>query len=179
MKEQISETWKDIKTHLGSYQVSNLGRVKSLNHYNGKFKKYSNIEKIRQNQVNNKGYYYVLLYNNKKIKSCYIHRLVAETFISNPENKLFINHKDGNKLNNNINNLEWVTKSENELHAHKIGLKNFKKNNLFNNKININQVNEIREKYNSGNYYQKELAKEYNVTRQNISCIVRNKSWNY
>ncbi len=94
------EEWKDIKDYEGLYQVSNLGRVKSL-HY-GK-------EKILKNNKNNKGYLYLFLNRNGKRKHFYIHRLVAQTFIKNPNNFNCINHKDENPLNNNSNNLEWCS----------------------------------------------------------------------
>lgn len=73
-------------------------------------------------QTLNSGYYIVHLYSNNKRKACTIHRLVALHFISNPENKKYVNHLDGNKLNNAKSNLAWSTHSENMLHAFKTGL---------------------------------------------------------
>ena len=94
------EIWKDIKGYEGLYQVSDLGNVKSLK--NNKILKPSLGE-----------YKKVILYKNKKTKTCAIHRLVAETFLDNPEKKPQVNHKDENKHNNNVNNLEWCTHQEN------------------------------------------------------------------
>lgn len=100
----MKETWKNVRGYEGLYQISDLGRVKSLK----KILKPSNSEYKRVN-----------LYKNGKIKTYYIHRLVAEAFIPNPENKPQINHKDENKYNNNVNNLEWCTHKENMNHGTK------------------------------------------------------------
>lgn len=100
----MKEIWKPIKDYEGLYEVSDLGRVKSL---------YHDREKILAKRVDTAGYVTVILYKGKNKKSFIVHRLVAEAFIPNPENKPFINHKDENKTNNIYSNLEWVTQSEN------------------------------------------------------------------
>ena len=97
------EEWRDIKGYEGKYQVSNLGRVKSLN-YN-----HTKKEKILSDSPNTYGYLYVNLYKNGKGKPFYIHKLVALHFIPNPNNHPIINHKDENKQNNKVSNLEWCT----------------------------------------------------------------------
>lgn len=102
------EVWKDIKDYEGLYQISNLGRVKSL-----KYRK-SNKERILiLNGAAKHGYYMVGLCKNHKRKYVTVHRLVAEAFIPNPDNKPQINHKDENRRNNCVDNLEWVTAKEN------------------------------------------------------------------
>lgn len=108
-KQKIKEEWKDIEGYDGDYQVSNLGRVRS-------FKRgYCNVLK---GTVSNRGYKMVHLRSAiKGPKFLSVHRLVGKHFIPNPENKPEINHKDGNKLNNKIVNLEWVTRTENFRHA--------------------------------------------------------------
>ena len=96
------EMWKDIQGYEEKYQISNIGRIKN---------KINN--RLLRPRVGTYGYYKVNLYKNKKVKTIEIHRLVAEAFIENPESKSEVNHIDGNKLNNNITNLEWVTHKEN------------------------------------------------------------------
>lgn len=122
------EIWKDIKDYEGSYQISNLGRVKSLSKtlWNG-VGYFESKERILVPGKDKDGYLQVGLYKNKKRKSFKIHRLVGQHFILNEENKPEINHKDGDKQNNNVNNLEWVTSSENSTHAYKAGLLKIKK----------------------------------------------------
>lgn len=105
------EIWKDVEGFQG-YKISNLGRVKSY---------HNNTTIIRKSNIV-VGYKHLMLSKNKKKYNFYIHRLVAEAFIPNPENKPEINHIDGNKLNNNISNLEWCTRKENCQHAWKTGL---------------------------------------------------------
>lgn len=104
----LTEIWANIKNY-PDYQVSNLGNVRSYK--NG-------MVKVINGWVQNTGYKTVAL-NNKKYS---VHRLVAETFIHKPVSKNVVNHKDGNKLNNNINNLEWCTLKENIHHAYNTGL---------------------------------------------------------
>ncbi len=99
----MNEVWKDIEGYEELYQVSNLGRVKSLN-YNKTSK-----SKILSPRKNKTRYLSVCLFKNKKCKAFYIHRLVAQAFIPNPNNYPCINHKDENPNNNNVDNLEWCT----------------------------------------------------------------------
>lgn len=110
------EIWKDIKGYEGIYQVSNYGRVKSLN-YNK-----TNREGFMSFNNNGTGYLQVCLTKDKKYKKKLVHRLVAKAFIEKPIDKNYINHIDGNKSNNHVENLEWVTRSENQKHAYANGL---------------------------------------------------------
>lgn len=100
------EIWKDIKGYEGLYQASNLGRIKSLN-FNG-----TNKEKILKPRTGNR-YYMIALFKDKKRKDLLLHRIIAETFIENKENKPYVNHKDENCFNNSVENLMWVTHKEN------------------------------------------------------------------
>ena len=101
------EIWKDIKGYEGLYQVSNKGRVKSLNY------RRTGKEKILSSSPNSYGYLIVGLCKNGKQKPFYIHRLVAEAFLTNPNNLLEVNHKDENKENNHVENLEWCDRKYN------------------------------------------------------------------
>ena len=101
----MKETWKDINNYEGYYQISNLGRVRNI--------KYN---RFLTNHLNHKGYNRTCLCKNSKQKVMRIHRLVAEAFIPNPESKQEVNHKDFDKTNNKVSNLEWVTGKENIRH---------------------------------------------------------------
>lgn len=106
------EEWR-IVADFPQYMVSNLGRVKSLPREAKGSVKYKISEKILKTTVNNKGYEWVNLYDGPRKKSVYVHRLVAEAFIPNPEDKPCIDHVDTNPLNNRVDNLHWVTQKEN------------------------------------------------------------------
>ena len=110
------EVWKDIPGYEGKYQISNKGRVKSLPR-NEKFCKRAN-EVILKSFVCGSGYQEVILKINGHRKPKLIHRMVAEAFVPNHAGKEEVNHKDGNKFNNDSTNLEWVTPSENIQHSY-------------------------------------------------------------
>ena len=123
----MEEIWKDINGFEGLYQVSNFGRIKSLpkTRKTGKSKKTIRFydEKIlKASSCSNNGYKIVTLSDNGKQKYFTIHRLVCFHFLENKNNYKVINHKDGNKLNNDVENLEWCTNSQNSSHAYKLGL---------------------------------------------------------
>ena len=111
----MEEIWKDIPNYEGLYQISNLGRVKSLdclvNTRNNKKRKRKG-KTLRQHN-NGHGYMFVVLSKNNNVKKIYIHRLVAEAFIPNPNNYPQVNHKDENSLNNDVSNLEWCNSKYN------------------------------------------------------------------
>lgn len=106
----MEEIWKDIKGYDGKYQVSDKGNIKN-----------AVTEKILKQYVNADGYYQVSLYSNrdKKSKKKEVHRLVAENFLEEKQIRKEVNHIDGNKANNKVNNLEWITHKENIHHAWK------------------------------------------------------------
>ena len=111
----MKEEWKDIPGYEGLYQVSNLGRIKSLARKvktkNGHYQGYN--EKILKMGTNNSKYYMVVLCKNGKTNAKLVHRIVAEAFIPNPDNKPCVDHIDTNIYNNNVNNLRWCSQKEN------------------------------------------------------------------
>lgn len=104
----MKEIWKDVVGYEGLYQVSNFGRVKNKEN------------KIKAQHPQNGGYLIVHLYRYGEHKAKTVHRLVASAFISNNSNKSEVNHIDGNKKNNKIKNLEWITPKENQKHSRSI-----------------------------------------------------------
>ena len=124
------EIWKDARGFEGIYQVSNLGRIRSVDRYVNSglknVKTFLHKGKILKQQQNRCGYLLIRGKKDNKKINILLHQIVAETFISNPENKPEVNHIDGNKQNNCVSNLEWVTYSENLKHAFRTGLKKSK-----------------------------------------------------
>lgn len=118
----MNEIWKDIEEFKGNYQVSNTGRVRRIKDYSNQYATWNNGYKILTARKHSNGYLRVMLSINGKHYDRYIHRLVAQTFIDNPNNYAEINHIDGNKKNNRIENLEWCNRSHNNKHAYQIGL---------------------------------------------------------
>ena len=175
------EIWKDITGYEKYYQVSDLGRVRSLDRMiNAPQGKRMSSGIMLAPVINiRSGYYYTALHKEGRLKMAKTHRLVAIEFISNPENKPYINHKDGNKSNNNISNLEWVTFSENMKHAFKIGLikpHGVKGEKNPAHKVTEKQVREIKRLL-AQNKKGRSIAQIYKVSESIISAIKRGKTW--
>ena len=160
------EIWKEIEGYNGFYQVSNYGRIKSLR--NNIF-----LKQIRTS----KGYYGISLCNNGKQINIHTHRLVAQYFCLNNQNKNCVNHMDGNKQNNNASNLEWVTYKENNSHADENLLRDIKGQKHPNSKLNNEMVFFIRS--NQKIISRKELSKQFNVSVTLISLVQKRKIWNH
>lgn len=118
----MEEVWKPIDGYEGLYEVSNLGRVRSYIPPNNSKCSVRNVPLIMKPQMNERGYMVVALIKNKARKVFRIHRLVAFAFVDTIDGKPYVNHIDGNKTNNNASNLEWCTRSENMIHAVRVGL---------------------------------------------------------
>lgn len=178
------EVWKDVKD-FGGYKVSNNGRVRSLDRYvvdkNGKRMFYNGI--YLKQHVDKDGYLRVQLNKEGNGYNVGVHRLVLLAFVPNPENKPQVNHKNGIKNDNRLENLEWCTNSENQLHAIEIGLvTNFviPDNTGISNgraKLTESDVKTIRELYATGKYHQKELANMFGIHQTGISGIILRKTW--
>ena len=125
----MQEIWKDIKNYEGLYQISNLGKIKSLERKVKNQKGNRTVKEIILKCSEGKSYVQVTLSKKNNYKTKLVHRLVAEAFIPNPNNLSEVNHIDGNKHNNNVNNLEWVSRYDNMQHAKKLGLINTLKGN--------------------------------------------------
>ena len=118
----MQEVWKDISGYEGVYQVSNLGRVKSMRKWSSVQGRYCQREKILKQYQSKTGYLQINLKSEGTRKLGLIHRLVAQAFIPNPDNKREVNHINGNKTDNRVENLEWCTSQYNTVHAYKTGL---------------------------------------------------------
>ena len=176
------EIWKNINNYENLYQVSNKGRVKrkecKVKYSNGIMATHKErLLKFDKSKKNNRGQFYlrVTLSKNNKQKRFQLHRLVAEHFINNSENKKCVNHIDGNPENNNVSNLEWATHSENERHSYDV----LNKLNA-NRKLSISDVEYIRKNYLKGVNDKKrgnrnELQKKFNVNKTTILNIVNNR----
>jgi len=161
----IQEIWKDIPSLEGKYQASNLGRIKSK-------------RGILKLCIPKCGYPVVGMPNNKITK---VHRLVAISFIPNTETKPFVNHKNGIKTDNRIDNLEWCTHKENKKHASENGLVS-RGINCHLSKITENQVIQIRKKHSetlSNKGFRKKIASEYQLSVSTITRIVNRKIWKH
>lgn len=157
---KMAAIWKDIVGYENDYEISIIGQVRSK-------KKGKNI--TLKYQMATAGYYYVKLLLSGKRKNAFIHRLMAIHFIENTLNKKEVNHIDGNKLNNQLNNLEWVTPSENQRHAVNTLLKPTGEF-VSNCKLKDWQVLEIIEWQKAG-IRQTTVAKKYGVSQSTIRLI--------
>ncbi len=179
----MKEIWKDIKGYEGKYQVSNFGRVKSLyQEYMGGWRKQQLIvrpETILKSPCNSDGYPLVGLSKNNKRKSFKVHRLVAQEFIPNLYNLPEINHKNGNKNDNSINNLEWCTPQENVIHGINI-LGNRRAYGIRQHlaKLNDDLVKKIKMEFNEGKTPY-ELSPIYNVNARTLYRIKNNETWKH
>ncbi len=167
----MDEIWKDIPGFEGIYQASNHGNVKRISVAKG-----GKIKMLSPSK-NQCGYLDFSLYKNYKRTHLRAHRLVALLFIDNPENLTEVNHKNGVKTDNHFSNLEWVSHSENNLHAFRIGLRSHKGDNHNRRKLSYADVVRIREMSKNEGLNHRQIAKIYNVHSTTICDIVNLRSW--
>lgn len=168
----MKEIWKDIQGYEGYYQVSNLGRVKSFP------RRGTHINKIHilKPSKNRKGYYQVVLSKNSEYQSKKIHRLVAKAFLENPNNYQQVNHIDGNKENNRVDNLEWCTNEYNMKHAWKLGLRDniFKKGKGHQRSVVVNQF-DLQGNFIKKWYCVRDIERQLGFDNRNICACCRKK----
>lgn len=153
--DELSEEWKEMQY---GYEISNQGRVKNPK------------GKILGGSTHKDGYRFITI----KGKQIPIHRIVAENFIENKYNKPFVNHKDGNKMNNSADNLEWVTQQENIQHSYKNKLQPSKVK-TYKGKFTEEQRQQIKDEYNNTDISKRQLALKYNVSHTCICDIINDK----
>lgn len=182
-----AETWKPVAGYEGFYEVSNQGRVRSLDklrvgsngwvnctfHVRGRILKPYRTGK-------GEGYQTVELHKNGKGKNKKVHRLVAEAFLPNPDSLPEVNHIDGDKNNNSVNNLEWASGKDNIQHSYNTGLHPSGEQ-VRNAKLTQVQVNEMRKEYrpHTRGLGAKSLAKKYGVSATTASNILLGKKWRH
>jgi hypothetical protein len=159
------EVYKEIP-FAKQYLVSDLGNVKS--------KRY---DKPLKGSINSCGYLRVQLGCSKN--KHFIHRLVAQCFLDKPKECDYVNHKDGNKTNNRLNNLEWVTSSQNAIHSITIGVRHFVKGEIHPQSILKDKEVVVIKKMLSNGYNCTYIAKLNGVSRKTISDIKNEKTWNH
>ena len=175
------EIWKDIEGYEGHYQVSNLGRIMSIERLttSKSEKKPRKFGGIYLKYQDNDGYKMVSLCKNSIQKYMSVHRIVGKAFIPNPNNCPDINHKNLNKSDNRVENLEWVTEKQNIQHA----IANGRINHIFgeNNHKSIltwELIKQIREEYLLNNKIsQSALGKKYGVSKYAITAVISNEHW--
>jgi len=178
----MEEVWKSVIGYEGIYEISSIGNLKSLNRkIKHRTKKGFAIKKeLILKSTNSNGYKLFILSKDGFSSSVSVHRLIAKAFIPNPKNKPQVNHINGIKTDNRVENLEWCTNSENVNHAINTGLIVLRKGEGSRNfKLTDSIVLEIRRLYESGSFTQKHLAHKYSVCKKTISNIICRKNWNH
>lgn len=189
------EVFKDIEGYEGLYQVSNKGRVRSLDRLDVRSNGTNGSNRMLKGAlmkvgVSKGGYGMVTLYKNRKKTTFIVHRLVAIAFIDNPDNKRTVNHINGIKTDNNSKNLEWATHKENSQHGWDTGLITPSHNNINGNaqgekhhgaKLTVKDVRFIlgNVRTNGGTMSQRELGRHFGVSQSAVYHIVKRNTWRH
>ena len=187
MKEIKNEIWKRVIGYEGQYEVSNMGRLRYVAKTVMRFRKDTSRShavsikgKTTNGYFNKKGYLATKLWKDKDKKCVIIHRLVAMAFIPNPNNLPQVNHIDGVKSNNKVQNLEWCDNSHNIKHAYSNGLMNRKGERQNTCKIKETDVLEIREFYSKNpNSLLKIYAEKLGITTTSVCRIIKRQAWKH
>ena len=173
----MEEIWRDIAGYEGSYQVSNMGRVRSLDRKDGRGNQIKGRMLILHKNRN--GYLQAAIFSKGKTKLSYVHRLVAQAFIPNAKQLKCVNHKDENKTNNIVDNLEWCDHKYNNNYGkltHEFRSNNVSGEKHPQSKLTKEQVLSIRELHKKGHSITN-LSKQYGVCRQHIWEIIKQTKW--
>ena len=179
----MTEEWKSIAEYNGLYEVSNIGNVRRIYYPTKKHKE--KRYKIVTPYKTKEGYYRLSLSKNGIVTKHFVHRLVAIAFIENANNVPVVNHIDGNKTNNSVENLEWCTQAENNRHAYNTGLNKYHPEHLPHKSgenspshiLTQKDVIEIRSLLKEGKLNQHEIGRMYGVSNFTICDIKRGRSW--
>ena len=164
----MTEVIKDIKGFEGRYTISNLGIVRSL--LTGKIMK-PYVTKFGYARVN------LRIAHSRDYKSYFVHRLVASAFLENKDNLAEVNHKDCNRLNNKVDNLEWMSKEDNIRYSFTHGNASNKGLKNPNAKLDLNDIKAIRSLKATNRFYDTQIAKLFRVSSSTINKIVNNEIW--
>ena len=170
-------TWTPVKGFEGFYEINQIGEIRSWSF--GRWRKRANPFPIKW-RISKDGYAKVILSKgqNEKAWNSSVHRLVATHFLPNPLNLAEVNHKDGNKLNNSVENLEWVSRRQNMQHAFKLGLNVSKRGHFGRHaKLTIEQVDEIKRLIKEPNSSASRIAKQFGISAVHVYRIRDNVHW--
>lgn len=182
----MEEKWLPIKNYENYYEVSNLGRIRALDIYvrnDGNFAGgFIKDRKIRDQQTNRYGYKTIKLCKHGKCQRYLVHRIVAKAFLPTQNINYQINHIDGDKTNNCVTNLEWVTPAENMKHAWKTGLitnEHLVGSSHANSKLTEEKVLEIRKMAESKKYKRQDICDKFNIKLSTYKDIINRRTWKH